>query len=56
MATFRLFGESGLTAQAITKHLGIVPSDSFEAGTPIRRRPGKFYESSGWFLSSSISV
>jgi hypothetical protein len=55
-ATFRLFGDDGLTAQAVTSHLGIEPSLSFEAGTPVSSRSTNLRDSSAWLLSSSASI
>lgn len=52
-ATFRLFGENGLTAAAVTDQLGITPSGSFEAGTrPSERAAPR--TASGWLLSVEV--
>ena len=55
-AAFRLFGERDLTAAAVTDHLGITPSRSFEAGTPVSPRSSRLRESSGWLLQSAPSI
>ena len=55
-ATFRLFGGEGLTAGAVTSRLGIQPSKSFEAGTPMNPRSPKLRDSSAWLLQSSSEI
>jgi Domain of unknown function (DUF4279) len=55
-ATFRLFGDGGLTAEAVTSRLGIQPSKSFEAGTPMNPRSPKLRDSSAWLLQSSSEI
>jgi Domain of unknown function (DUF4279) len=55
-ATFRLFGRRDLTAAAVTDHLGVTPSRSFEAGIPVSRRSMRLRESSGWLLHSAPAI
>ncbi|PPK92574.1 uncharacterized protein DUF4279 [Kineococcus xinjiangensis] len=56
MVTFRLVGESGGSARAVTDRLGITPTGAVEVGHPIgTRRPDRLYEQSGWWLSSATS-
>src|SRR5437879_13614092 len=51
-ATLRLFGDAGLTAEAVSTCLGLEPSNSFEAGTPVSSRSTTLRESSTWLLQS----
>lgn len=54
MATYRIFGPSGGSAAEITRRLGISPTRSAEAGTPVgRRSPQRIRTQSIWQLSSS---
>jgi hypothetical protein len=55
-AAFRLFGGRDLTAAAVTDHLGVTPSRSFEAGTPVSEGSSRLRESSGWLLHSAPSI
>jgi Domain of unknown function (DUF4279) len=55
-AAFRLFGDSGLTAAAVTRRLGIEPTSAFEEGDPISRRSSGTRDSSLWLLSSSAET
>lgn len=56
MVTFRLVGESGGSASAVTARLGIEPTCSAEAGDPVGRgRSGHVREQSYWSLRSSSS-
>jgi len=55
-ATFRLFGDATLTAEAVTRQLGILPSRAFEAGDRISRRSQATRGSSAWLLSSSPGI
>jgi hypothetical protein len=55
-ATFRLRGGRDLTAGAVTDYLGVTPSRSFEAGTPVGRRSTRLRESSGSLLHSAPSI
>ncbi len=55
-ATFRLFGDATLTAEAVTRRLGILPSRAFEAGDRISRRSQATRRSSAWLLSSSPGI
>lgn len=53
LASFRLFGASGLSARAITERLSVSPSNSYEAGDPISTRSDSVRDSSAWLLRSS---
>jgi len=55
-ATFRLFGDATLTADAVTRRLGILPSRAFEVGDRISRRSQATGDSSAWLLTSSPGV
>ena len=55
-ATFRLFGDATLTAQAVTGRLGILPTRAFEVGDRISRRSQASRDSSAWLLSSSSGI
>ena len=55
-ATFRLFGDATLTAEAVTRRLGILPSRAFEAGDRISRRSQATRDSSAWLLTSSPGI
>jgi Domain of unknown function (DUF4279) len=55
-ATFRLFGSAGLTADAVTRRLGLRPTRAFEAGEPISRRSARTRDFSTWLLSSSPGI
>jgi hypothetical protein len=55
-ATFRLSGDAGLTAAAVTRRLGIQPTRSLEAGDPVSSRSAKVRDSSAWLLSSSAGI
>jgi hypothetical protein len=55
-ATFRLFGDATLTADAVTRRLGILPSRAFEVGDRISRRSQATSDSSAWLLTSSPGV
>ncbi|WP_432561368.1 DUF4279 domain-containing protein [Kineococcus sp. SYSU DK003] len=56
MVTFRLIGESGGSALAVTARLGIEPTCSAEAGEPVGRgRSGHVHEQSYWSLQSGPS-
>lgn len=55
-ASFRLFGDDSLTAEDVTMRLGIEPSRSFEAGTPVSSRSTSLRTSSGWLLQSSPEI
>ena len=55
-ATFRLFGDAGLTAAAVTRRLGLQPSRALEAGDRVGRRSNATRDSSAWLLSSSPSI
>jgi hypothetical protein len=56
MATFRLLGSAGLTAEAVTRRLGVAPTRTREAGEPVGRRPGPVRDSSLWLLSASSGI
>lgn len=56
MATFRLFGDSTLTAAEVTARLGIQPTRSSEVGDPVGRRTAATRDSSAWLLSSSPGI
>ena len=55
-ATFRLFGDATLTAEAVTRRLGILPSRAFEAGDRMSRRSQAARGSSAWLLTSSLGI
>jgi Domain of unknown function (DUF4279) len=55
-ATFRLFGQSGLTAAAVTRRLSIQPTRALEAGDPLSSRSASVRDSSAWLLTSSASI
>jgi hypothetical protein len=55
-ATFRLWGGAGLTADAVTRRLGLRPTRTVEAGDPISRRSARTRDSSMWLLSSSPGI
>jgi uncharacterized protein DUF4279 len=56
LATFRLSGDASLTAAAVTRRLGVQPTQAAEAGEPVSRRPAHTRGSSLWLLSSSPSI
>jgi hypothetical protein len=55
-ATFRLFGDGGLTAAAVTRRLGIQPSRALEAGDRVGRHSNATRASSAWLLSSAHGI
>ena len=55
-AIFRLSGDAGLTAAAITRRLAIRPTRAFEAGDPVSSRSPSTHDCSLWLLSSSAEV
>jgi hypothetical protein len=55
-ATFRLFGDATLTAEAVTRRLGILPSRAFEVGDRISGRSQATRGSSAWLLTSSPGI
>ena len=55
-ATFRLFGDATLTAEAVTRRLGILPSRAFEVGARVSRRSQATRDSSAWLLTSSPGI
>lgn len=55
-ATFRLSGNAGLTAAAVTRRLGIQPTRAFEAGDRVSSRSAHTRDSSIWLLSSSPGI
>jgi hypothetical protein len=55
-ATFRLFGDATLTAGAVTRRLGILPSRAYEVGDRISRHSQATRDSSAWLLSSSFGI
>ena len=55
-ATFRLFGDATLTAQAVTRRLGVLPTRALEVGDRISRRSQATRDSSAWLLSSSSGI
>jgi hypothetical protein len=55
-ATFRLCGDSGQTAAAVTRRLGIAPTRAFEAGDPVSSRSARPRGCSVWLLSSSPAI
>ena len=56
MATFRLSGDAGLTAAAVTRRLGIQPTRAIEAGDPVSIRSASIRDSSMWLLNSSVGI
>jgi Domain of unknown function (DUF4279) len=54
-ATFRLFGDATLTAEAVTQRLGILPSRAVEVGDWISRSQAT-RASSAWLLTSSPGI
>ena len=56
IATFRLSGEAGLTAAAVTRRLGIQPTRAIEAGDPVSSRSASTRDSSIWLLNSSTGI
>ncbi|MET8258705.1 DUF4279 domain-containing protein [Micromonospora sp. NPDC005553] len=55
MATYRLLGAGDRTAAHVTQLLGIQPSVSFEAGTPVGAKSAATHKECGWLLSSAES-
>ncbi len=55
-ATFRLIGDSTLTAEAVTRRLGILPSRKFEVGDRVSRRSQATRRSSAWLLNSNSGI
>jgi hypothetical protein len=55
-ATFRLRGDTGLTAADVTRHLGLQPTKAHEAGDPVSPRSAHTHQSSLWLLSSSPQI
>lgn len=55
-ATFRLCGDTGLTAAEVTRRLGLQPTAAHEAGDPVSRRSAHTRLSSLWLLSSSPHI
>jgi len=55
-ASFRLFGDSGLPASAVTQALAFPPTLSYEVGDPISSRSTKLRDSSLWLLNSSDQI
>jgi hypothetical protein len=55
-ATFRLIRDATLTAEAVTRRLGILPSRKFEVGERVSRRSQVTRSSSAWLLSSSSGI
>ena len=55
-AAFRLSGDAGLTAAAVTRRLGLQPTRAFEAGDPVSIRSASTRDSSIWLLTSSASI
>ncbi|MFG1644416.1 DUF4279 domain-containing protein [Amycolatopsis sp. NPDC049252] len=53
-ATFRLAGDHGGSAAAVTRLLGLKPSHEFEAGDRVGRRSGAVRRGSLWLLSSDL--
>jgi hypothetical protein len=56
MATFRLFGDAGLTSAGVTRRLGVQPTGVIEAGDPVSSRSASTHVRSAWLLSSSAGV
>jgi hypothetical protein len=55
-ATFRLRGDAGLTAAAVTRRLGVQPTRTYEAGDPVSRQSAHTRDSSLWLLTSSPAI
>ena len=55
-ATFRLFGDARLTAEAVTRRLGVQPTNALEAGDRVGRRPGATRDSSAWLLTPGPGI
>jgi len=55
-ATFRVWGDAGLTAAAVTQRLGLQPTAAFEAGSPVSRRSTATRDSCLWLLKSSAGI
>ena len=55
-ATFRLIGDETLTAEAVTRRLGILPSRAFEVGSRVSPRSQATRSSSAWLLNSSSGI
>lgn len=55
-AAFRLQGHAGLTAAAVTRQLGVQPTQAFEAGMPVSPRSAHIRDSSLWLLNSSPQI
>jgi len=55
-ATFRLCGNAGLTAAAVTSWLGIQPTKTREADDPVAGRSTPARGASIWLLSSSPQI
>jgi len=53
-ATFRLFGDHGGSAAAVTRLLGVEPSSAAEAGDRVGRFSRAFRDVSLWRLSSDL--
>ncbi|WIX92788.1 DUF4279 domain-containing protein [Amycolatopsis sp. DG1A-15b] len=53
-ATFRLSGDQGGSAAAVTRLLGLEPTHSFEAGDRVGRRSAAIRRGSLWMLSSDL--
>jgi hypothetical protein len=56
MATFRLSGNADLTAEAVTRRLGVRPTSATEAGEPVSLRSARVRDSSVWLLGSSQAI
>jgi hypothetical protein len=55
-ATFRLLGDGGLTAAAVTRRLGLTPTRALEPGGRVGRHSNATRDSSVWLLSSSPRI
>jgi hypothetical protein len=55
-AAFRLIGQPGLTAAAVTQQLGMQPSEALEAGAPVSSRSSRTRELSLWLLNSGPEI
>lgn len=55
-ATFRLWGNADLTAEEVTRRLGVPPTRAFEAGTPVIPRSTATTDHSLWSLASAPHV
>ncbi|WP_083715271.1 DUF4279 domain-containing protein [Amycolatopsis keratiniphila] len=53
-ATFRISGDHGGSATSVTRQLALEPSQAFEVGEPVGRRPGTVRRVSLWLLSSDL--